>query len=247
MSSPNLKMLETVARALGSFTQEVVFVGGATVSLYLQNPASPEVRPTDDVDCFIELSSYSSYADIEERMRKLGFEHDMSRGAPICRWLVGDIKVDVMPTEGAILGFTNRWYQSGVAHKIPFLLPDGQNIFILSAPFFVATKLEAFLSRGHDDYRFSSDLEDIITVIDGRETLLAEVQAAPADLIAYLARHFGSFFKNRDFHEGLEGFLPASREGKGRQKRALAVVEHLKENKGAIDYKRLNIKLKEKI
>ena len=47
MSSPNLKMLETVARALGSFTQEVVFVGGATVSLYLQNPASPEVRPTE--------------------------------------------------------------------------------------------------------------------------------------------------------------------------------------------------------
>ena len=227
MSSPNLKMLETVARALGSFTQEVVFVGGATVSLYLQNPASPEVRPTDDVDCFIELSSYSSYAEIEERMRKLGFEHDTSKGAPICRWLVGDIKVDVMPTDGAILGFTNRWYESGVAHKIPFLLPNGQNIFILSAPFFVATKLEAFLSRGNDDFRFSNDLEDIIAVIDGRETLLAEVQAAPADLIAYLARHFGFFFKNRDFHEGLEGFLPASREGKGRQKRALAVVARL--------------------
>ncbi len=95
------------------------------------------------------------------------------------------------------------------------------------APFFVATKLEAFLSRGHNDFRFSNDLEDIIAVIDGRETLLAEVQAAPADLIAYLALHFGSFFKNRDFHEGLEGFLPASREGKGRQKRALAVVERL--------------------
>ena len=227
MSSPNLNMLETVARALGSFTQEVVFVGGATVSLYLQNPASPEVRPTDDVDCFIELSSYSSYAEIEERMRKLGFEHDTSPRAPMCRWLVGGIKVDLMPTDGAILGFTNRWYESGVAHKIPFLLPNGQNIFILSAPFFVATKLEAFLSRGNDDFRFSNDLEDIIAVIDGRETLLAEVQAAPADLIAYLARHFGSFFKNRDFHEGLEGFLPASREGKGRQKRALAVVERL--------------------
>ncbi|HNK45699.1 MAG TPA: hypothetical protein PKL17_13000 [Pseudomonadota bacterium] len=64
-------MLETVARALGSFTQEVVFVGGATVSLYLQNPASPEVRPTDDVDCFIELSSYSSYAEVVERLAKL--------------------------------------------------------------------------------------------------------------------------------------------------------------------------------
>ena len=110
----------------------------------------------------------------------------------ICRWLVGDIKVDVMPTDGAILGFTNRWYESGVAHKIPFLLPDGQNIFILSAPFFVATKLEAFLSRGHDDFRFSSDLEDIIAVIDGRETLFAEVQAAPADLITYLAQHFAN-------------------------------------------------------
>lgn len=225
MSSPNMKLLTTVARALGSFSQEVVFVGGTTVPLYLQNPASPEVRPTDDVDCIIELSGYASYAQLEAQMRKLGFEHDHAPKAPICRWLVEGIKVDLMPTSSEILGFTNRWYKSGVANKVPSVLSDGQTIFILSAPFFVATKLEAFLNRGQGDFHLSSDIEDIISVIDGRGTLFTEIKAAPPDLTAYLAEHFGSFAKHADFRESLEGFLPAAREGLGRQQRALAVVE----------------------
>jgi hypothetical protein len=32
------------------------------------------------------------------------------QGAPICRWIYQDIKVDVMPTDENVLGFNNQWY-----------------------------------------------------------------------------------------------------------------------------------------
>jgi len=48
-ASPNIQMLQRIARALSPLLHEVVFLGGATVALYLQDAAAPEIRPTDDV------------------------------------------------------------------------------------------------------------------------------------------------------------------------------------------------------
>ena len=42
----NVEMLEIVAEGLGELLDEVVFVGGATVTLYVTDPAAPEARPT---------------------------------------------------------------------------------------------------------------------------------------------------------------------------------------------------------
>lgn len=217
-------MLETIARALSSLKDEVVFLGGATVALYLQDPAAPEIRPTDDVDCIVELASYASYAEIESRLRRLGFENDTSPKAPLYRWLYEGVKVDVMPTDGSVLGFTNDWYRDGIKHKVPYTLPDGQEIFILPAPFFIATKIAAFLSRGEGDFRFSSDLEDIIALLDGRTSLPTELREAPSHLQAYIAEHFQAFLKNPSFMESVEGYLPAAREGRRRQQRVVAIM-----------------------
>ena len=46
----NLEMLAHIARGLGDLKDEVVFVGGATIELYITDPGAPKVRPTDDVD-----------------------------------------------------------------------------------------------------------------------------------------------------------------------------------------------------
>jgi len=54
-------------------------------------------------------------------------------------------------------------------------LQTGLHIRVVTAPYFLATKLEAFRGRGRDDYANSHDLEDLLTVIDGRETLVQEV------------------------------------------------------------------------
>lgn len=49
----NLLRIKAVYNALGSLQDDVVFVGGATVSLYADRMAE-EVRPTDDIDILIE-------------------------------------------------------------------------------------------------------------------------------------------------------------------------------------------------
>lgn len=223
-ASPNIRMLEAIARALGPLKEGLVFLGGATVALYLQDPAAPEVRPTDDVDCIVELASYASYAELERRLRQRGFENDSSPKAPLCRWLYEGLKVDVMPTDESVLGFTNEWYQDGIKHKVRHTLPGGQEIFILPAPFFVATKIAAFLSRGGGDFRLSADVEDIIALLDGRISLPTELGEAPCQLQRYIAEHAQAFLKDRSFLESVEGFLPAAREGRGRQQRVLAIM-----------------------
>src|SRR5712692_8401696 len=58
-------------------------------------------------------------------------------------------------------------------------------IRVVTAPFFLATKLEAFKGRGKDFFG-SRDLEDLISVVDGRATLVAEAHAETADLRAYV-------------------------------------------------------------
>ncbi|GAB2610263.1 hypothetical protein [Belliella aquatica] len=56
----NILRIKAVAQALQELSENVVFVGGATVSLYTDRN-SEEVRPTDDVDILVELVSYKEY------------------------------------------------------------------------------------------------------------------------------------------------------------------------------------------
>jgi hypothetical protein len=130
MPKNNIEMLQTVADGLGELKDEIVFVGGAVAELYVDDPASSDIRPTQDVDFTIELSSYKKHTELEENLRTKGFANDNSQGAPICRWIYRDIKVDVMPTNETVLGFNNRWYPGGVENKILKTLPDGTEIYV---------------------------------------------------------------------------------------------------------------------
>lgn len=51
----------------------------------------------------------------------------------------------------------------------------------------MATKLEAFRDRGNNDVYLNHDLEDIVTVVDGREELLSELTSAPTEVSAYVS------------------------------------------------------------
>ena len=57
-------------------------------------------------------------------------------------------------------------------------LSDRIEIRVISGPAFVATKLEAFMSRGGGDILSSHDLEDILNVVDGRPSIVEELSAA---------------------------------------------------------------------
>ena len=52
----SLELLELAAARLGELLDELVFVGGATVELWITDPAAPEFRPTYDVDAIVEVS-----------------------------------------------------------------------------------------------------------------------------------------------------------------------------------------------
>lgn len=122
MSSTNINWVQTVANGLGELKNDVVFIGGAVAELYANDPAASDIRPTIDVDCVIELGSRTEHARLEENLRAKGFANDISPEAQICRYVYNDIKVDVMPTDPDILGFSNKWYIEGIENKITKVL-----------------------------------------------------------------------------------------------------------------------------
>ena len=223
-------MLAVVARGLKDLKDQVVFVGGATVDLYITNPGGEPLRATDDVDCVIEITSRAGYRALEEKLRDLKFTHPLDEvRPPICRWRFSGILVDVMPTDEAVLGFSNRWYPDGMAHAEKRTLPDGQEIAIFSPPYFLASKIEAFLGRGKNDFYGSQDIEDIITVIDRAEDLRDKVLGAPKTVKTYIGEKFGSFLSDELFVQSVTGHLGPG-VGPGRMERALELLRGLANN-----------------
>ncbi|MDP3494523.1 MAG: hypothetical protein Q8R82_15540 [Hyphomonadaceae bacterium] len=214
------------ARGLGPLMDEVVFVGGATIELYLAGQPALKVRATDDVDCVVAVAARTGYHKLEERLRGLGFRHPVDEGSPICRWEYRGILVDAMPLAGEVLGFSNRWYPDGFTSSIPARLPDGQEIRIFSLPYLIASKLEAFRGRGRNDFMGSPDMEDIVTIIDGVEDFQLQIERAPKNVRRYLQDSFRELLADGRFLDALKGHLPPAA-GPGREARARAVLKAL--------------------
>ena len=156
----------------------------------------------------MEITSRGDYYRLAEALRLAGFSEDTREGAPICRWLIDGTAVDVMPTDEEILGFSNRWYEQAMHHATNRLITDDIAIRLVTAPYSLATKIAAFHSRGGDDFIASHDMEDIITLLDGRPEIVEEISAAPEDVKEFLASEFAQFLRNRSFLDGLPGHLP---------------------------------------
>lgn len=201
-------MLGVVAKGLKGLKDEVVFVGGATIDLFITDPAATGTRETDDVDCVIELVGKAKYYALEERLRALGFQNPIDEETPVlCRWKFHGIKVDVMPTDESVLGFSNRWYRGGMAHSEAFNLPNGERVSVFSVPYLLASKLDAFHGRGRGDYMASKDIEDIVSLLDGCADAEQKVLAAPVDVREYLGREFNNLLADKSFLTSLEGHL----------------------------------------
>lgn len=197
--------LLTVARYLGHLTERTVFVGGMIRGLLITDPAAGAARPTDDVDLIVDVPSYKAFADLNEELRGLGFNESMEEGAPICRWVVAGIRTDIMPINPGILGFANVWYAGAMDRPAVIPGPDG-NLRILDAPYYCATKLEAFAARGDGDY-LHRDLEDVIAVVDGRPTLIDEIASAPQEVRAFVAQVVSGLMATQAFVDILPGHL----------------------------------------
>ena len=116
-------------------------------------------------------------SNLEEMLRELGFTHSMDPDEPICRWII-EIEIEA-----------------------------DLNIRIVTAPYFLATKIEAFYGRGKGDFLVSHDMEDIIALIDGRPEIVEEIVTSPENLKAHLADQFRAYLELEQFLESISGHL----------------------------------------
>lgn len=219
-------MLEIVAEGLKNLKREVVFVGGATVAVYVDDPSISTPRPTDDVDCTVEITSRQQYYELEKEVRKLGFKNKAERG-PICRWTYSGITVDIIPSEGNILGFKNSWYPAGITHAEKVVLPNKTEISVFTLPYFLASKFEAFRDRGKNEPRTSSDFEDIVFVLDGCRTAEQKLSAASIDVRKFLSTEFQRMSASSDFMEGIIANMDNSPIRAERAKRIVKILAGL--------------------
>lgn len=210
----NIQMIEIAVQGLKHLADQVVFTGGATVSLYIDDTGAPEPRPTYDVDCVIEVTGLSNFYEFEKSLNELGFTPPEEKDAPICRWVFNKIKVDFIPTDGNILGFSNEWHKKGVLEAIDYKTSENLSIKIFPTPIFIASKIEAFKHRGQQDYRTSHDIEDVITVLNGCSKILDEITISDSSTRNYLKSEFGKLLSQPYPSEIIYSHLPANDKGR---------------------------------
>lgn len=197
-----------MADRLDGLGLDYAFVGGAIVNLLLDNPEFAPVRPTDDVDVILGVVTAGRYSAVEQKIRALGFSHDMRPSAPLCRWVLGNLTVDIMPTEGGNLGLNTAWFKEALATATEQVFVRTR-VQLVSPVAFLVIKYVAFLDRGRSDFYASQDMEDFVTVIDGRDNIVAEVDATPAGLRGYLIGAVRTLVATRAFDEALSAHLPS--------------------------------------
>jgi len=208
MTDTNINMLQTVANGLEELKEDMVFIGGAVAQLYADDPAATDIRATLDIDCVVEASTRIEYNKLERSLESKGFAHDTTPKAPICKWIYKDIKVDVMPMEESILGFSNKWYNEGIENKVQIALPDKTDIYIFSPEYYLASKFEAHNGRGGKDLRQSHDFEDIIYLFDNCTNILEVVKKASGKVKEYLKEQCRALLDYDNLIEGVECALP---------------------------------------
>lgn len=183
----NIAIVEKVASALKELKNQMVFVGGAVISLYTDDPAADEIRPTQDIDMTINVHGFGAWTKMQERLAELGF-YPNPKGHAICSYTYQDVLIDIMPSEDGPIGPANPWYQPGFSYLVEVEVQN-EKVNILSAPYFLATKFSAFADRGKD-YRTSHDFEDIIYVLDNRINIVDEIKDSDEIVRNFLVERF---------------------------------------------------------
>lgn len=136
------------------------------------------------------------------------------------------MKLDLMPTDETILGFSNRWYKPAI-EAAAIVAVDGFELRVVTTPYFIGTKL-AFRGRGKGDFYASSDLEDIIAVLDGRPTVVEEVADSPSELRRYIGKEVGKLLNNPEFVNAVPGHLAGDEISQARVPMVLRTLNSLR-------------------
>jgi hypothetical protein len=195
----NLEVLFQVASGLGELIEQVVFVGGAVVSLYADSKFSDLVRPTSDIDMAVDIAEFGKQSDFQQKFRQKGFAPDIY-SSTFFRHHFQSIQVDLISTSSSVFGDSNSWYKPGFSKRIFVELQDLQ-IPILPLVYFLATKFEAYNNRGGGDYRISTDFEDIVYVVNYNENVVDIVSEGDNTVKNFLLDEFMKVVSHKNFEE----------------------------------------------
>lgn len=197
----NINVIKTVSKGLGELNQRVVYVGGAVVSLYINDPSADDVRPTKDIDISLEIASLAELEEIRQELRNKGFNQTADDDV-ICRFRYKDIKVDVMSTREIGWAPANIWFEEGFKLKEPIQV-EGQKINILPLPYYLASKFTAYHNRGEKDPRTSHDFEDIIYILDNQTELVDILNNAQGKVLEFLKEEFKAIVASSQLREAV--------------------------------------------
>jgi hypothetical protein len=224
----NLDVMIEVAIAVEPLGLHFVFTGACVLPFLIAPVFVPSLRTTKDVDLIVQIMARTQMADVEEKLRSIGFRNDWwTEGAHRCRWLFNDIYVDVMSDGEDKNSCPSKWF--GFAAQTAVSRDVGAGIIIrhVSAVGFLATKLDAFLDRGSTDMIGSKDMEDIVALIDGREMLLSEVRSAPLEVRKFIALQIDSQLRDNRVTEIVSANLSYESRLAGREAHVMRTLRQI--------------------
>ncbi|MFT7056393.1 MAG: putative nucleotidyltransferase [Roseivirga sp.] len=203
----NRAATQKLAKTLGKLNAEVVYVGGAMVSFYIDDVTADDVRPTKDLDITLEIHTLGELESLREALIKKGLRQS-SEDKVICRFRLDDIKVNVMSTKEVGWAPANRWFAPGFERRYQLML-DEMEISLMPLPYFLASKFDAFFNRGSKDPRTSHDFENIVYILTYTSDLTQKIMEAEDAVRNYLKESFGKIESNKLYQEAIVGNLYA--------------------------------------
>jgi len=223
LQNPNLQIITLAISELGPLANDLVLIGGSAVGLLITDSASPSVRSTMDIDLITSVTPIANYYLLCNELKSLGFKEVEE---VICRWKKGELIIDVMPTDEKILGFASQWYEIAFSTAHTHVLHNGSKFRMITAPLFLATKIESFHQRANDDYGHH-DFEDMINLIDGRPELIDEVISSNPDVQNYIIEEFKKIYTDKNFQSALPWHFRPSPDSEGRLEMVLSRIDKL--------------------
>lgn len=202
---------------------DFAFLGGSVLSLLVTNPDVDAIRVTKDVDVMMDIRTRKDFHKADRILEGLGFRHDTREDAPICRWVYEDVTVDVLPTTEDVLGWKSKWFAEALDESTAITV-GRRKVRVVTAPYFVALKLEAFEDRGAGDFVTSTDFEDVICLFNGRATIVDEI-AACDKLRAGLAGKFTGYLNSPGLEDAVEGFVQTEPDPEPRKARIMGMFK----------------------